>query len=81
MHALRCSSDDGEIVEVSPPAWATEDAKPGLQPAEAKFFPLVSAAHEFKTPLVVMLGYADLVLVRKPWAGDGQTARSPWRDV
>jgi signal transduction histidine kinase len=28
---------------------------------EAKFFPLVSAAHEFKTPLVVMLGYTDLL--------------------
>jgi signal transduction histidine kinase len=26
-----------------------------------EFFPLVSAAHEFKTPLVVMLGYAELL--------------------
>jgi signal transduction histidine kinase len=29
---------------------------------ESEFFPLVSAAHEFKTPLVIMLGYTDLLL-------------------
>ena len=29
---------------------------------ESEFFPLVSAAHEFKTPLVIMLGYVDLLL-------------------
>lgn len=28
---------------------------------EASLFPIVSAAHEFKTPLVVMLGYTDLM--------------------
>jgi signal transduction histidine kinase len=28
---------------------------------DREFFPLVSAAHEFKTPLLVMLGYADLL--------------------
>lgn len=33
----------------------------GTSQVEAEFFPLVSAAHEFKTPLVVMLGYTDLL--------------------
>jgi signal transduction histidine kinase len=33
----------------------------GPSQVEAEFFPLVSAAHEFKTPLVVMLGYTDLL--------------------
>lgn len=35
----------------------------GARPEEVEkaFFPLVSAAHEFKTPLVVMLGYAELL--------------------
>lgn len=28
---------------------------------ETEFLPLVAAAHEFKTPLVVMLGYTDLL--------------------
>jgi len=37
------------------------DAEAKPEAAESDFFPLVSAAHEFKTPLVVMLGYADLL--------------------
>jgi len=61
VHVLRCFKDDEEIIEVKPPAWAMQDANPEPQVAESKFFPLVSAAHEFKTPLVVMLGYADLL--------------------
>jgi signal transduction histidine kinase len=61
VHALRCSKDDEDIIEVKPPAWATEEPNPQPQMVESKFFPLVSAAHEFKTPLVVMLGYADLL--------------------
>ncbi len=34
----------------------------GHEEVEPSAFPLVSAAHEFKTPLVVMLGYTDLLL-------------------
>lgn len=60
LHALRCSKDE-DIIEVKPPAWATQEANLGPQMVESKLFPLVSAAHEFKTPLVVMLGYADLM--------------------
>lgn len=49
------------IVEVTPP----ERAKI-IDPAErgsvdACCFPILSVAHEFKTPLVVMLGYTDLL--------------------
>ena len=50
-----------EVVEVRPPEDAKPQARARVQTVEAGFFPLVSAAHEFKTPLVVMLGYADLL--------------------
>ncbi len=59
-HARRCVASK-RVILASPP----QDAKPQMrthpQAVEAEFFPLVSAAHEFKTPLVVMLGYADLL--------------------
>jgi signal transduction histidine kinase len=43
---------------------------------ESEFFPLVSAAHEFKTPLVIMLGYVDLLL-----SGDLGRLSDKQRDV
>jgi|SRR5450432_371584 signal transduction histidine kinase len=58
-----CAAEDGrEIVEVHPPQIAaTRGPVAGHESVEAEFFPVVSAAHEFKTPLVVMLGYTDLL--------------------
>lgn len=38
-----------------------EQRGPRSAAVDVEFFPLVSAAHEFKTPLVVMLGYAELL--------------------
>lgn len=54
------ASHEENIVEVFPPRKTnrTETEEGESQP---EFFPMVSAAHEFKTPLVVMLGYADLL--------------------
>jgi signal transduction histidine kinase len=61
-HTLRCGeTSEGGIVEVRPPQTRTSGGDAGENPADREFFPLVSAAHEFKTPLVVMLGYADLL--------------------
>ena len=50
-----------EIQEVHPPEWTHSSGDTGKPTVEAEFFPLVSAAHEFKTPLVVMLGYTELL--------------------
>ena len=44
-----------------PPQKRMNPGSSGENSADREFFPLVSAAHEFKTPLVVMLGYADLL--------------------
>src|SRR5215471_14688370 len=59
-HLAECAKRDHEIVEVRPPK-RTLPGGAGDSNGEREFFPLVSAAHEFKTPLVVMLGYADLL--------------------
>lgn len=53
--------ENPEIVEVKPPQKRANSTSEGEATAQKEFFPLVSAAHEFKTPLVVMLGYADLL--------------------
>jgi len=50
-----------EVIEAHPPDWARWRPELTHGVLEAQFFPLVSAAHEFKTPLVVMLGYTDLL--------------------
>jgi signal transduction histidine kinase len=50
-----------EIVEVVPPERRRRQLRCGHEEVEPSAFPLVSAAHEFKTPLVVMLGYTDLL--------------------
>jgi signal transduction histidine kinase len=49
-------------MEARPPQdpWQ-EQRGPRSAAVDVEFFPLVSAAHEFKTPLVVMLGYAELL--------------------
>ncbi len=60
--AVEKAGGDGRraVVEVQPPGNSGQDR--GDQRAmEPEFFPLVSAAHEFKTPLVAMLGYTDLM--------------------
>jgi len=59
-HSSVCAAN--EIVEVVPPERRRRQLRCGHEEVEASAFPLVSAAHEFKTPLVVMLGYTDLLL-------------------
>jgi len=49
------------VVEVRPPAGAGGGSLVQNPSAQAEFFPMVSAAHEFKTPLVAMLGYTALM--------------------
>jgi signal transduction histidine kinase len=60
LHASHCSNE--EMVEVIPPERRKRQLSCGHEEVEPSAFPLVSAAHEFKTPLVVMLGYTDLLL-------------------
>ncbi|HEX3091584.1 MAG TPA: HAMP domain-containing sensor histidine kinase [Candidatus Angelobacter sp.] len=61
LHSSECSGDQ-EIIEVLPPERRRRQLRCGHEEVEPSAFPLVSAAHEFKTPLVVMLGYTDLLL-------------------
>jgi signal transduction histidine kinase len=60
LHSSLCAGS--EIVEVIPPERRRRQLRCGHEEVEPSAFPLVSAAHEFKTPLVVMLGYTDLLL-------------------
>jgi len=60
LHSPHCSAN--EIVEVIPPERRKRQLRCGHEEVDPSAFPLVSAAHEFKTPLVVMLGYTDLLL-------------------
>jgi signal transduction histidine kinase len=60
-HATQCAASQ-EIVEVVPPERRRRQLRCGHEEVEPSAFPLVSAAHEFKTPLVVMLGYTDLLM-------------------
>ena len=60
LHSSHCCGE--EIVEVVPPERRKRQLRCGHEEVEPSAFPLVSAAHEFKTPLVVMLGYTDLLL-------------------
>lgn len=63
LHISQCVSHEApEIVEVAPPERRRRQLRCGHEEVEPSAFPLVSAAHEFKTPLVVMLGYTDLLL-------------------
>jgi K+-sensing histidine kinase KdpD len=61
-HVAQCGANPKpEIIEVVPPERRKRQLSCGHDEVEPAAFPLVSAAHEFKTPLVVMLGYADLL--------------------
>jgi signal transduction histidine kinase len=61
-HSSRCGNTViQEVAEVRPPEAARPELRGQGRVVEAEFFPLVSAAHEFKTPLVVMMGYTDLL--------------------
>jgi signal transduction histidine kinase len=63
LHVSNCENNEvQEIVEVVPPERRRRQLRCGHEEVEPSAFPLVSAAHEFKTPLVVMLGYTDLLL-------------------
>ena len=62
-HVCKDEKDEPrEVVEVVPPERRRRQLRCGHEEVEPSAFPLVSAAHEFKTPLVVMLGYTDLLL-------------------
>jgi signal transduction histidine kinase len=60
LHSSLCAAN--EIEEVVPPERRRRQLRCGHEEVEPSAFPLVSAAHEFKTPLVVMLGYTDLLI-------------------
>jgi signal transduction histidine kinase len=52
----------GQITEVRPPKNAWPERLGSPSPAgDTEIFAIMSAAHELKTPLVVMLGYAELL--------------------
>ena len=62
LHISQCGGNEvQEIVEVVAPERRRRQLRCGHEEVEPSAFPLVSAAHEFKTPLVVMLGYTDLL--------------------
>src|ERR1700732_4221423 len=61
LHSSLCAGNENEMEEVTPPERRRRQLHCGHEEIEPSAFPLVSAAHEFKTPLVVMLGYTDLL--------------------
>ncbi|MGC2697715.1 MAG: HAMP domain-containing sensor histidine kinase [Candidatus Angelobacter sp.] len=61
-HVSTCGAYEArEVVEVVPPERRRRQLRCGHEEVDPSAFPLVSAAHEFKTPLIVMLGYTDLL--------------------
>jgi signal transduction histidine kinase len=61
-HEEQCGRvSSAEVIQASPPERAKRRGADNHDSVEAEAFPIVSAAHEFKTPLVVMLGYTDLL--------------------
>lgn len=48
-------------MEVCPPDPERREINPTRAAIEMEFLPMIAAVHEFKTPLVVMLGYTDLL--------------------
>jgi signal transduction histidine kinase len=61
-HVSGCGAGESRpLLEVVPPERRRRQLRCGHEEVEPSAFPLVSAAHEFKTPLVVMLGYTDLL--------------------
>src|ERR1043165_46203 len=62
LHVSQCGgNEEGELDEAVTPGRRKRQLRCGHEEVEPSAFPLVSAAHEFKTPLVVMLGYTDLL--------------------
>jgi K+-sensing histidine kinase KdpD len=61
-HLAGCEmSKAQQIVEVSPPEWTHPEYWVDKTEAQAELFPVASIAHELKTPMVVMLGYTDML--------------------
>src|SRR5690242_5773930 len=61
-HVSQCGVTEArQLLEVVPPERRRRQLRCGHEEVDPTAFPLVSAAHEFKTPLVVMLGYTDLL--------------------
>ncbi|HMF89298.1 MAG TPA: HAMP domain-containing sensor histidine kinase [Candidatus Angelobacter sp.] len=74
------------VVEVHPPLRARQECRAQWAPIQPEFFPLVSAAHEFKTPLVSVLGYTSLMrngqlgrVTKKQWQVLGEIQESSER--
>lgn len=62
LHVPACNgAPRQEAIEVRPPGNMQPAQRGGRDAGQQEFFPLVSAAHEFKTPLAVMLGYTDVL--------------------
>jgi signal transduction histidine kinase len=62
-HLAGCEmSNTQQIVEVSPPDWTYPEYWNDKSEAQVELFPVASIAHELKTPMVVMLGYTDMLL-------------------
>ena len=62
-HLAGCEmSKTQQIVEVSPPEWTYPEYWNDKSETQVELFPVASIAHELKTPMVVMLGYTDMLL-------------------
>src|SRR5262249_18032920 len=55
------SEKRSRMAEVRRPLRSRHEDSTKRLPVQPEFFPLVSAAHEFKTPLIAMLGYTGLM--------------------
>src|SRR5260370_554013 len=61
-HLAGCEmSSAQQVVEACPPEWTRPECWDDQSERTADLFPLASIAHELKTPMVVMLGYTDLL--------------------
>jgi len=61
-HLAGCEmSKAQQILEVSPPEWTHPEHWDDKTEAPVELFPVASIAHELKTPMVVMLGYTDMI--------------------
>src|SRR6476646_8306641 len=75
LHSSLCAGN--EIAEVTPPERRKRQLRCGHEEVEPSAFPLVSAAHEFKTPLVVMLGIQTFCLTAI-WAQSTRDRNKFW---
>lgn len=61
-HLAGCEMSMAQLVaEVCPPEWTRPEHWREPADASTALFPLASIAHEFKTPMTVLLGYIDLL--------------------